>query len=185
MKNILIIGAARSGKSTLAKMIHKRFGHSLISVDSFITAFQSRYPEIGFAHHSSKNYLISAFVESYVDSIIYNYPEINFVVEGYHIKPDAAVKYFSDKNFEIIVLGYPQLTAEEAYDNTKKYENKFDYTAAINKEDMLSLLERHIKYAKLCQEQCTELGIPFYDTSYNRNEIFASVIKHLETISND
>lgn len=179
MKNILIIGAARSGKTTLAKMVHDKFGHSIVSVDAFISAFQERYPNIGFAHHGKNNHLICPFMVSYTEALIYNYPEMHFVIEGYHIKPEDAVKYFLNKNFEIVVLGYPQLTVKEAYNNVRKYEQKFDYTTSIKKEEMCSILEHHIAYSKDCAQKCVELNLSFYDTSFNRDEVLNSIMKRI------
>ena len=121
MKNILILGAARSGKSTLANMLAERLGFSIIDVDAFIGAFKENYPDLGFDYHSEKNHLIAPFILSYVNATTYNHPQISFVVEGYHIKLSDAVKLFSD-NFEIVVLGYPQLTGEQVLANVRKYD---------------------------------------------------------------
>lgn len=48
-KNILIIGAARSGKTTLAKKIAKEKGYSLISVDDIVSGLEV-YPELQIHH---------------------------------------------------------------------------------------------------------------------------------------
>ena len=175
MKNILILGASRSGKSTLANMFAERLGFSIIDVDAFIGAFKENYPDLGFDYHSEKNHLIAPFISSYVNATTYNHPQIRFVVEGYHIKLSDAVKLFSD-NFEIVVLGYPQLTGEQVLANVRKYEGKFDYTRAISDEQLLKTLTRHVEYSKKIKAECKELRVNFYDTSYNRNDVLNEVI---------
>ena len=48
-KNILIIGAARSGKTTLAKRFSKEKGYNLISIDDIVSGFEA-YPELKIHH---------------------------------------------------------------------------------------------------------------------------------------
>lgn len=54
-KNILIIGAARSGKTTLAKKFSKEKGYNLISIDNIVSGFEA-YPELGIYHDG--NYMM-------------------------------------------------------------------------------------------------------------------------------
>lgn len=53
-KNILIIGAARSGKTTLAKKLAKEKGYSLISIDDIVSGFEA-YPELEIHHDGDVN----------------------------------------------------------------------------------------------------------------------------------
>lgn len=178
MKHVLILGAARSGKTTLAQMLHKQLGYNIVSVDSFITAFEQNYPQLGFKHHGN-NRDIAPFAASYVKSFIYNYPQTKFAVEGYHIRPEDAVKLFDNQQFEIVVLGYPQLSPQEAFDNVKKYEGKEDYTVWMSDEDVLSMVTRHVEHSKEFKSECQRLGLNFTDTSYNRRQVLDNLIKKL------
>ena len=178
MKNILILGSARSGKSTLASLLAEKFGFSVVDVDAFIGAFKENYPDLGFDYHSKNNHLIAPFVTSYVNALTYHYPNLNIVVEGFHIKLADAKKLFGDK-FEIVVLGYPKLSGEQVLANVRKYEGKFDYTKAISDEELLKIVSRHVEYSKNFETECKELGLNFYDTSYDRVNVLDSIIKKL------
>ena len=178
MKNILILGAARSGKSTLANMLSDELGHNIISVDAFIGAFQENYPELGMSYHTGNNHMVAPFVASYANAVIYNHPKSKFVVEGYHIKLADAVKLFGDK-FKIVVLGYPKLSPKEVLSNVRKYEGKFDYTKAMSDDELLSVVSRHVEYSKKFEEECKNLGLQFYDTSYNRNDVLSHIINKI------
>ena len=46
MKNILIVGPSRSGKSTLAKRIHEELGFFVLSTDKLVAVFQNAYPQL-------------------------------------------------------------------------------------------------------------------------------------------
>ncbi len=181
MKNILILGAARSGKSTLAKMIAEKLGFSIISVDAFISAFQENYADIGFKHHGKNNHLIAPFIASYVNAITYNFPNSNFVIEGYHITLSDAKKLFGNE-FNIIVLGYPKLSEEQVLANVRRYEGKFDYTKAIPDDELLNIVSHHVEYSQKAETECKTLGIRFYDTSYNREKILDNLLNQLAAL---
>ena len=68
MKNIIILGAARAGKSTLAQMIHRKYNYSIISIDSFVRALRDSFPSLGITHSNTENKfkLLPPFVFSYM-----------------------------------------------------------------------------------------------------------------------
>ena len=46
MKNIIIAGPSRSGKSTLARKINEELNYFIISADKLVAAFQGAYPQL-------------------------------------------------------------------------------------------------------------------------------------------
>ena len=46
MKNIIIAGPGRSGKSTLARMISEDLGYYIINSDKLVSVFQNAYPDL-------------------------------------------------------------------------------------------------------------------------------------------
>ena len=44
-KNILVMGVGRSGKTTLSKMISRKYGYSIISIDDIVTAMGA-FPDL-------------------------------------------------------------------------------------------------------------------------------------------
>jgi len=46
MKNIIIAGPSRTGKSTLARRINEEFHHFVLSVDTLVATFQGAYPQL-------------------------------------------------------------------------------------------------------------------------------------------
>ncbi len=47
MKNIIIIGRPRAGKSTLANMIADKYHYQIIRTDTIRNAFRDVFPELG------------------------------------------------------------------------------------------------------------------------------------------
>ena len=89
-KNILIIGAARSGKTSLAKKFVKENGYSMISLDNIISGLEA-YSDLNIHHDGDENdtasrfvpFLIKFFTELSEGSAFYD--GIKFVIEGTHI----------------------------------------------------------------------------------------------------
>lgn len=183
MKNIVIIGAARSGKSTLAQMIHKDFGLSIVCVDSIISAFQNTFPNLNISHTHGRTCksLITPFVSEYANALMYNHPNERFVIEGYHLTLDENIKQlFPKRLFDIIVLGYPQLTPEQVLKNVRQYEGEADYTCALSDDELLSITSRHVQYSQEFQRMSQVLGLTFIDTSYNRPQVLKNVLDRLK-----
>ncbi len=180
MKNLLILGAARGGKTTLAKMVSQKWGYGLVSVDAIVSAFQEAFPQMGITHHSKEAKKIAPFVFAYLRALEYNHPEARFVVEGYHIPLDYAAEKINRDLFEVVVLGYPKLSAKKAFENVRKYEQKFDYTKAMSDEEVFNMVKRHIEYSKEFALECQKVNFRFVDTSYDRDKVLLALLKELE-----
>ena len=46
MKNIIIAGPSRAGKTTLARKINEELNYFVISVDKLVATFQGAYPQL-------------------------------------------------------------------------------------------------------------------------------------------
>ena len=182
MKNLMILGAARAGKTTLAKMVSQKWGYGIISVDALVSALQEVFPQIGITHHSHDAKRVAPFVFAYLDALEYNHPEARFVVEGYHIPFDYAAEKINRDLFEVVVLGYPALSTKEAFENVRKYEQKFDYTKAMSDEEVLNMVKRHVEYSKEFALECQKYNFRFVDTSYDRDKVLADLLQELEKI---
>ncbi len=181
MKNIIILGAARAGKTTLAKILHHQFQYSIISIDSFVSALQDAFPELGISHSNTDNKfrLLPPFVYSYMEKIVKEYPEEKFVLEGWHVYPNEICKLFDKRNVKIICLGYPQISCEKALQLLREKEQENSYTKKMTNEEVKRLLSNHIEYSKKLKKQCEENEIQFYDTSYEREKILGQIIEDL------
>jgi adenylate kinase family enzyme len=53
-KNIFIMGPGRAGKTTLSKMLNKKYGYSIISIDDIVSGFEA-YPKLQIHHDGDEN----------------------------------------------------------------------------------------------------------------------------------
>lgn len=181
MKNIIILGAARAGKTTLAQMIHKKYNYSIISIDSFVSALHDNFPSLGIAHSNTeeKFKLLPPFVFSYMKKITNEYPNEKFILEGWHVYPNEISKLFYNKDVKIICLGYTKISCEEFFRMIRKSEKENSYTKKMTDEKIKELISNHIEYSKILKKQCEKNNIKFYDTSFERDNVLKEAMKFL------
>lgn len=181
MKNIIILGAARAGKTTLASMLHKKYNYSIISIDSFVSALRDGFPSLGITHSNTENKfkLLPPFIFSYMNKIMNEYPEERFVLEGWHVFPKDIIGLFCNMDVKIICLGYTKITCEEALHEIRKDETKNSYTTKMTDDKVKDLILNHMNYSKILKKQCEENNIKYYDTSFDRKKVLEEAINYL------
>lgn len=180
-KNIIILGAARSGKSTLTQMIHDKYNYSIISIDSFVSALKEGFPSLGITHSNTKNKfkLLPPFVFSYMKKIINEYPNEKFILEGWHVFPNEILELFSNLDVKMICLGYTKISCDEFFYLLRKNEKENSYTKRMTDDEVKKLIFNHIEYSKLLKKQCEENNIKFYDTSFDRDSVLKEAMEYL------
>lgn len=167
MKDIIIFGTARSGKTTFANFISDIYGYCIIPIDSFVDAFQNTFPDLGIKHKNTefkfKN--LPVFIANFYKKIKNDYPERNFIIEGWHVFPTELFKYLNKQDFITVCVGYPNQNPQEKVKLLKKYTYKNDYCQFMTDEELLKNTIHHIQYAKQLQQQCIQEDIKFFDLS--------------------
>lgn len=183
-KNIIILGAARSGKSTLTSMICEKYNYSIISIDSFVSALKDTFPELGITHSNTetKFKILPQFVFSYMKKIINEYPNEKFILEGWHVYPKDVKKLFKNLDVKIVCLGYTKISCDDALKKIRESENQNSYTKQMSDERVRKLISDHIEYSKILEKQCKENNIKFYDTSFDRDNVLKEVIEYLNFV---
>ena len=163
-KNILIIGAARSGKTTLAKKFVKEKGYSMISLDNIISGL-SAYPELNI-HHDGDEYDTASrlvpFLEKFFTELSEGnafYDGIKFVIEGTHIDFEKLIPFlcsdkFKDK-YEIIGLTYNDISSDEELRGNSTY-----------------FVERN----RFFNNKFKEYEITSYDISFDREAVLERIV---------
>lgn len=73
MKNIMIFGICRTGKTTFSRMIQKKLrNYQIIEVDTIISALQKTIPDIpiGFIHDNLKENKLPEFLNLFIQKNI-------------------------------------------------------------------------------------------------------------------
>ena len=184
MKNIAIFGASRSGKSTLAKMIYKKYpNYQIITGDIIRKAFSEILPQ-----NNINNKYGSGMLDDFPRFLAYifnrsikkNGKDFNYIIDTCDISPEKAKDLFDTQDTIIIFLGFPKQTEEEHLIQIKKYQNKDDWTFNKTPEYMIKHAERWTLKSREFEKKCKELDICFIDTSFNREQALKEAMQILE-----
>ena len=192
-KNIIVLGAARSGKTTLAKRIAKEKGYSLISIDDIVSGFEE-YPELQIHHDGDAvdtakrlaPFLIKYFTELSEGSTFYD--GIKSVIEGTHFDFEQLMPFLqSDKykeKYQVIGLTFNDITEQQLYDYIKKYDTEDDWTYWCDDEELKGNVRYFIDRNKYFNEMFKKYEITAFDTSFDRDNVLSEIIDNLDKLEN-
>ncbi len=176
MKNILICGSPRVGKTTLAKRISKELGYVYISLDNIFESIEElpswpypKYHDASTISHELLNFVIN-FINNLDKDKYYVIEGAYLDIENIHNKIDNTI---------IIGLTYNELSSKELFNRIKKYDknewiNKFDDETILDKCDCF------IKRNNYYNECFNKLNIINYDLSNEYYSIMDKIIDELK-----
>lgn len=141
MKNVAIFGNSRSGKSTLSKMISKKYPHYHIIIgDDIRGAFSETLPNNNINSKEGSG-MVSDF-PNFLSCLFYknikrNKEIFNYIVETCDMTPQKAYELFNKENTIILFLGTPNQTIEQHFEQIRKYETERDWTYNRTDEQIL------------------------------------------------
>ena len=189
MKNIVILGPSRVGKSTLASLIYNKYGFTYISGDSIRNAFINIYPELGYNTKNTINRIeFCKFINWIIhENNIHLKRNIYYVIDSADISIENAKEVFKDSL--IIAIGTKDTTVNQMIDNIKKNDTKLEWTYGYSDRELSDIANEIIQKSKIMYEECLANNIPYFDTSINRNQeldkICQFVEKEMDLINNE
>ena len=169
MKNILVGGVAKSGKSTFCERL-TNYNH--IPLDYFTASMKRNFPEWGVSSSviigdtSSKLSLLLSTVTSIIDDT-----NEKFIIDSAHIMPRDIIKYIDSDKWDIYFFGYPNISKEEKFNYIREIEGNRGWTGKRNDIELLDTLDKLIAISRQIQEECKLYNIKVIDTSYNFNDV--------------
>ena len=184
MKNILIFGICRTGKSTFSKMIQKEFtNYQIIEVDTIISALQKTIPNIpiGFIHDNLKENKLPEFLNLFIQkNINKNGKELGFIINGDSIMPDDLFKYFDLKNTIVYYFVTEKLSPNQILENCRKHDLSEEWTTRRTDEELLNHFKFYKKIENKIIADCKKYNIKCIDTSENRKIILNELLEDLK-----
>lgn len=183
MKNIIILGASRAGKSSLSKKIAKKYwNYMVIDTDSVRDAFQRALPknEINQFGGRGTEEDFPRFIEQLLYWESYNNKDYNYIIDSADISPKKAIELFNFNKNIVLFLGFPNITVEKLLDNCRNYDNENAWSKQLNDAELMPYLKKAVSMSKTIEKECIEHGLKFFDTSFNREKVLDEIVLYIE-----
>jgi adenylate kinase family enzyme len=192
MKNIIIWGVPRSGKSTLAKMIRQKFGHSVIQMDAIKSVYDVIRPEDNISARETTNYdeakMMAKMVTRLIQCLSWGNDRGEFYVyEGVSFDMDTIVPALPKEkfpvsldNFIVICMGYAGISPEEKVKEIVRYETARDWTYGESMESKLTHFKTYCDESKFVSKTAERLGLKYFDVSFERDKVFEEIMRYIK-----
>jgi hypothetical protein len=205
MKNIIIAGPGRAGKTTLARKINEELNYFVISVDKLIATFQGAYPQLNIklAWNRRKTtdnlapflgHFLGAFSSSHgvAYELILQAHAVKgnrFVLEGGHfnfekILPILKMYGIEELKDKFILIGLVQnkKTADEFVNDFKKYDTEDDWTYGFDDDELREYASQDaIPSSRSMTDHLVKYGFTIYDTSTEREQVFDKIVEDIKS----
>ena len=203
MKNVIITGTGRNGKTTLAKKISEELNYFVISLDKLMTAFAMAYPQLDIRiawNYQKAMDNVAPFLGHYLgllstdngfaDKLNLRKHAVKgnrFVLEGSHFdfeKISSILQTYgiNDLKDKFILVGLVQnkKSAKEVFRDLRKYDTEDDWTYDLDDNYLMELCEIFVSHNQEMLDYFEKYDFSIYDTSGDRDEVFTKIIKDIE-----
>lgn len=180
MKNIIIIGPSRVGKSTLCSILCKKYDLSYISGDSIRNAFINIYPDLGYTTKNTINRVEFCRFINWItnENNIHLKRDVYYVIDSADISLDNAMKIFNDTI--LIGIGCKDIGIQEMTEKIKENDTKLEWTYGYSDNDLYDIANETINKSKELYKECLNNNISYFDTSIDRYKTYEEIFKYIE-----
>ena len=201
LRNIIIVGPSRSGKSTLAKRISDELNYYVISIDKLVAVFQNSYPQLDIRLNWDRDKTtenIAPFLGHYLgmfssadgrglleyshgangstgfvmEGAYYDFDQIESVLKSYGIEE-------AKDRFVLIGLIQSKKSANEFFDDFRKYDTAEDWTFSLDDNEPRAVAEDAVSFNEDMYKLLSSHGFEVFDTSTDREKVFDEIIEWL------
>ena len=161
--HIVIAGAARSGKTTLSRMLKDR-GFIHYKMDS-IKRGVCRYFDIKTVYWTDFSKGVCTIIKQVMDDEF----EDNIIFDTPHISVNDSLDLVRDDTI-VLFLGYDHMDFDTFLDNVSKYDQN-TWVGKLSYDELKELFEDSVKFSMDNRKDCLENNIIYFDVSENREEV--------------
>ena len=204
MKNIIIAGVGRNGKTTLARKINEELNYFVINLDKLMTAFGKAYPQLDIRiawDYEKATANVAPFLGHYLGMLSSDHgyaDDLNlrahavkgnrFVIEGGHYdfeKISSILKMYGieelKNNFVLIGLVQNEKTVDEYFNDLRKYDTEDDWTYGFDDNELRKFSEMSVAWNREMTDNLLKYGFTIYDVSTEREQVFDKIIDDIKS----
>jgi hypothetical protein len=203
LKNIIIAGPSRAGKSTLANRLNEELNYFVISLDKLVATFQGAYPQLNIRLNWDREkttdnlapflgHFLGMFSSTDGRGLLpYSHGAVEgnkFVLEGAYFNFEMILpimKIYGIKklknDFLLIGLVQNKKTVDELVNDFKKFDTESDWRYGFSDNDLKEISEDVISYSRFMTDHLTKYGFTIFDTSNDREQILDSLIEAIKS----
>lgn len=188
MKNILIMGIGRAGKTTLSKMIKDRYkSYNIIHSDSLKWAMIRAKNEESYYRENVNiqkefehgEYFQRTLLEFYNSLIKKDTKQYGYILESGQLHPKIVKEMIDFNNTIVLCLGLGNLTTEDMVDQCITYDTKESWTYGLSREYLLKHAQDWYECNEMLKLECPKYGIKYIDTSKQRKETLNRILNDI------
>lgn len=203
MKNIMIVGPSRAGKTTLARRINQELNYFVISLDKLVAVFQSAYPQLDIRLNWNREKTtdnLAPFLGHFLGTVSSHQGtaqgrtlqghaamENRFVLEGAYFNFEKIFSILAmygmerlDDHFILIGLVQNKKEADDFFNDFRKYDREDDWTFALEDKDLKAVSQEAVLFSQSMTYQLMQYGFTIYDTSDQREEVFNQILEEIK-----
>lgn len=181
MKNIIIGGTVRAGKSTLANLIRLKFKYSICESDTVVNSFHKTFPELGIVHNKpvEAREKYKPFLFELLDGFCKGLKYYNNVTvfPGSQYLPRHINEYEKKDKYIVIFLGINDASPEELLKKMRETEKPHDWTQKESDEQLLKICSNIINESIELEKECKKYDFYYFNTFYNRDKTLRKILK--------
>lgn len=188
-KNIFIMGPGRVGKTTLSKMINKKYGYSIISIDDIVTALEV-FPELSISwngNHIKTAEQMAPFLVKYIKELSEGnkfYDGCKTVIEGTDIDFEKLIPNIDQEKTLLIGLTYNKRNKEDMFNIIREHDTEDDWSYYLSDEKLREYCDYYMTINKFFNEKFKKYNILSFDTSFNREKVLKYIMNNIEDFEN-
>jgi hypothetical protein len=203
LKNIIIAGCGRNGKTTLARRINEELNYFVISLDKLMTAFGKAYPQLDIRiawDYEKTTANIAPFLghylgmlssgQGYADDLNLRTHAVKgnrFVLEGGHYDFEiisSILKLYGieelKNSFILIGLVQNKKKEDEYFNDLRKYDTEDEWTFSFDDDELRKFSKMSVDWNREMTDYLLKYGFTIYDTSTDREQVFNQIMKDIE-----
>ena len=191
MKNILIMGIGRAGKTTLSQMLKDKYNsYNLIHSDSLKWAMiraedKEKYYRINVEKQKEfehSKYFQKTLLDFFNSLILKDKNHYGYIFESGQLEPKTVKEMIDFENTIVVCLGLGKLNIDEMIELCIEHDIEKDWTFRLPREYLKKHAIDWYSANEMLKKECPEYGIKYYDTSENREQVLDEIMDEIEKL---